>query len=271
MSKASERIEQIKTEQVGQTGKKVLLVEGTDDVTAYTIFLDRLHPGWEVSWLVVPAGKKSAVIEMVKLEPKWIGLVDRDEWGSDEIDELDRHHPNLMFLPRFCLESYLVDPEELWEAFPEKQRVKIPGGVDQLREEIFKDKSAWIRHAALWFEVRSIWRQLRRLGFPDEVMNVPEVPTDDELRETFSIWGNAAEPLLRRIHSLEAKLKAEDETKFCISWLYAKDFYPVVVHRVLDRLLGQMSAKDRRIAILRKRKLPDDLGFLWAAMELQKP
>ena len=41
MSKVSERIEQIKTEQIGQTGKKVLLVGGTDDKDAYQIFLNK--------------------------------------------------------------------------------------------------------------------------------------------------------------------------------------------------------------------------------------
>ena len=46
MSKVAERIQEIKTEKLGQTGKKVLLVEGTDDRDAYQIFLSKKFPGW---------------------------------------------------------------------------------------------------------------------------------------------------------------------------------------------------------------------------------
>jgi hypothetical protein len=99
MSKASERIAQIKTEQVGQTGKRVLLVEGTDDVDAYRIFLSRKFSQWEQSWAVAHMGNKKLVMEGLTLEPKWLGLVDRDEWSEDVLTQYRARHPNLLVLP----------------------------------------------------------------------------------------------------------------------------------------------------------------------------
>lgn len=66
MSTVDERIQTIKTQLVGNSGVRVLLVEGPDDVDAYRIFLDRKFPGWERKWHIEPAGKKASVVKMAK-------------------------------------------------------------------------------------------------------------------------------------------------------------------------------------------------------------
>ena len=78
MSKVDEQIAKIKTRLIGATGCKVLLVEGTDDVDAFRILLDRRIPGWERQWLLTCAGKKDLVVAMLAKEPTWLGVVDRD-------------------------------------------------------------------------------------------------------------------------------------------------------------------------------------------------
>lgn len=273
MSTFDERIQTIKTQLIGNSGARVLLVEGPDDVDAYRIFLDRKFPEWEKNWLLEAAGKKASVVQMAKKEPTWLGLVDRDEWTDDEIAEQVANCPNLLILPRFCLESYLVDPSELWLAFPQKQRDKIAGGEAQFRQELAAHFVAWIRHAALWHGVRPLWRQLRGLGFPDAVLASPPMPDDENLRERFKSWHNSldADAILSQVHSLQTELALKDQSELCRKWLYAKNFYPEVVHQTLNRLLGQKPAKDRRIAILRTRVVPDDLGVLWDAMGLNPP
>lgn len=270
MSTVDERIQTIKTQLVGNSGVKVLLVEGPDDVDAYRIFLDRKFPGWESQWHIEPAGKKASVVQMAKKEGTWLGLVDRDEWTDVEIARQIADCPNLLLLPRFCLESYLVDPQELWQAFPEKQRAKIAGGEAQFRQEVLADLAGWTRHAALWHGVRPLWQQLRSLGFPDAVLNSPPMPDDETLRDKFRAWHDSlnADAILDRVHQLEEQLTAKDHGELCRKWLYAKNFYPQVVHQVLNRLLGQKPAKDRRISILRTRTVPDDLDVLWNAMGL---
>jgi len=270
MSKVDERIQDIKTQLVGNTGVKVLLVEGADDVDAYRIFLDRKFPGWEVRWHLAEAGKKATVVEMVRKEPAWLGLVDRDEWTDAQIAAHSAASPNLLVLPRFCLESYLIDPAELWAALPAKQQAKVAGGEVRFRGEMLADLQGWIRHAALWHGVRPLWRQLRDQGFPDSVLGNPPMPDDAALRVKFNDWHVTldADAVLASVHALEERLASEDESKLYAQWLYAKDFYPQVVHQVLNRLLGQKPAKERRLAILRTRTVPGDLAVLWQAMGL---
>lgn len=270
MSKVSERIEQIKTEQIGQTGKKVLLVEGTDDKDAYQIFLNKKFPGWEQTWTVAHMGNKKSVLSGLAQEPDWVGLVDRDEWTPKEQVSYKSQYQKLQILPRFCLESYLVNPAELWQAFPAKQQAKVAGGEEAFRATLLESLNAWIRHAALWHGVRPLWRQLRDAGFPDDVTMFPPVTDDDELRKFFGKWHNLldAEKLLERVHALEAQLSRANVDEVCQNWLHAKEFYTRVVHETLNRLLGVKSVKERRLAIFRTRPVPSDLDGVWQAMGL---
>ncbi|PIQ51614.1 MAG: hypothetical protein COW02_13825 [Comamonadaceae bacterium CG12_big_fil_rev_8_21_14_0_65_59_15] len=270
MSTLEERIEQIKTQFIGKTGLRVLLVEGLDDVDAFRIFLGRKFPQWERTWLLAAAGNKSDVVKMLKIEPRWLGLVDRDEWTEPEVVKQCAACLNLLVLPRFCLESYLIDPAELWAAFPPKQQAKIVGGEAQFRNELLADLSGWLRHAALWHGVRPLWQQLRQVGFPDSVLGNPPMPDDAALRVKFKAWHSTldADAVLARVHALEAQLASEEVSQLCTQWIYAKNFYPQVVHHVLNRLLGQKPAKERRLAILRTRAMPTDLDALWRAMGL---
>jgi len=270
MSTLEERIDQIKTQFIGNNGLRVLLVEGADDVDAFRIFLGRKFPEWERTWLLAEAGKKTDVVKMLKKEPNWLGLVDRDEWTESDIATQSAACPNLLVSSRFCLESYLIDPTELWAAFPPKQQSKIAGGEAQFRSELLADLPGWLRHAALWHGVRPLWQQLRQLGFPDSVLGNPPMPDDAALRVKFREWHSTldADAVLVRVHALETQLASEDVSKLCAQWLYAKDFYPQVVHQVLNSLLGQKPAKERRLAILRTRGVPADLDVLWRAMGL---
>lgn len=270
MSTVQERIDEIKTQFIGVTGRRVLLVEGTDDVDAFRIFLSRKFPTWDIKWHLASAGSKADVVKMLKKEAAWLGLVDRDEWTNDEIQEKQAECQNLTVLPRFCLESYLIDPAELWAAFPEKQRLKIGGGETEFRTKILDTLIDWVRHAALWHGVRPLWRQLRQNGFPDSVLANPPMPDDAALRAKFAQWHATldADTVLTGVHDLETRLKAEELSKIFAQWIHAKRFYPEVVHKTLNDLLGQKDAKDRRVAILRTRAVPADLDVLWRAMGL---
>ncbi len=269
MSKVSERISTIKNEKIGQTGKRVLLVEGTDDVDAYSIFLTKKFPQWEQFWVVAEMGNKRQLIEAMRLEPLWLGLVDKDEWSAEVQTPHQADHPNLLVLPRFCLESYLVSPSELWAAFPPKQQAKIEGGETAFRNALLATQAEWIRHAALWHGVRPLWQQLQRAGFPDQVSRKPPTPNDEELLAFFQAWsgllGNADE-LLARVHGLESQMKTLDADELCQRWLHAKHFYAEVVHPLLDKMLGQKPAKERRLSIFRTRQIAADLDVVWQAM-----
>jgi len=270
MSKVDQRIQQIKTQLVGNTGVRVLLLEGPDDVDAFRNLLDRQFSDWEKSWHLEPAGGKKAVLAMLAKEPTWHGVVDRDEWTVQVITAKLAGLPNLSVLPRFCLESYLVDPAELWAAFPAKQQAKIAGGLSQLEQEIEAGLAGWIRQAALWHEVRPLWEYLRSLGFPDAAIGSPPMPDDAALTQLFKDWHDAldAAAVLAKVKALEQQLSTIQKPELYAKWLYAKSFYPEVVQPVLNRLLGQKDAADRRNAIFRTRPLPADMQPIWQAMSL---
>lgn len=271
MSSIDERIKEIKTQYVGKTNARVLLVEGSDDKDAFRIFLNAKFPGWERAWILEDAGNKDRVLRILKKESNWIGVVDRDEWSDADVEEKESANPNLKVLPRFCLESYLIDPVELWAALPAKQQAKVSGGEEAFRQALLANLSEWIRHAALWHGVRPLWRQLHSMGFPDSVLGNPPMPDDHALKLKFKEWHVTldADVVLSRVHALQEQLTAEKPGVLFSKWLYAKDFYPQVVHSALNKLLGQKPAKERRLAILRARSVPADLDGVWRAMGLQ--
>jgi hypothetical protein len=275
MSKVAERIQEIKTEYVGQTGKRVLLVEGPDDVKAFRIFLSNRPQAvnWESKWHLEPAGNKRQVFSILKWEPNWLGVVDRDDWTAEECHAAVQETPNLLLLPRFCLESYLVDPQEIWPALGPIQQAKVAGGFTTLDQAILASRQKWIRHAALWHTVNPLWRELREKGFPKGVLDPKHSMSDSKLLAELNVWHNMldAQAVLSRVQTLEAQLATLSDRELLRTKIYAKKFYPMVVHTVLDRFLGSMSEGQRRLKLLQhmaKLGVPDDLDPVWTAMEL---
>lgn len=102
--------DRIRQEFIGTQEKQAFLVEGLEDKDAFRILLERFLPDWEQRWGIAEAGNKRQLLELLRLEPDWLGLVDRDEWDQAAIDERTAAQPNPLVLPRFCLENYLINP-----------------------------------------------------------------------------------------------------------------------------------------------------------------
>lgn len=272
MSRAAQRIRDIRDTQVGATEKRVLVVEGEGDVAAYSQFLKKQFSDWERTWSVAPAGSKKIAIAIAQRAPDWLVLVDRDEWSEEQIARYQRETPNLLVLPRFCLESYLVDPEELWQAFPPKQREKVPGGLEQLRVALLADLASWQRHAALWKAINPLWTGLRALGFKDTLLKTQTIPDDVVVKATLQQWSDYidAPRIFDEFQLAMVEIDSLSVPDFLRHRLYAKDFYPRVVHPLLDRLLGQRSEPERRQALYQTLPVPEDLKFVWARMRLDR-
>lgn len=147
MASVKQIIRDIKEQKVATTGRRVLLVEGTDDVTAFQNFLSRKFPAWEQDWILAPAGSKKNVLEALALEANWLGVVDRDAWTDVQIAEKRRNLANLLVLPRFCIESYLIAPEELWLVFQPKHQQAINGGIQAFIQAVHDVLPQWRNHA----------------------------------------------------------------------------------------------------------------------------
>ena len=272
MSKASNsKIRQIEQEKLGQTGKRVLVVEGVDDIAVFSNWLTlSFGADWEQLWVIAEAGKKSLVLEILQQQPNWIGVVDRDEWSIDKVLELIEDQSNLWVLPRFCIENYLIVPEELWSALPENQQQKVAGGFEQLSQNLTECLETWLKHGALWSVVNPLWEGLRGLGFKEALLD-PEVVSDDEVvRNKLNQWHQFLEPetifnnYQQRLDEAESK---DQLTKLCL-YVHGKKFYETEVNRVLNQLLGQQSANQRQKNIFKELPVPNDIKPLWQKMQL---
>lgn len=268
MSKADDRVATIAQTHVGASGKRVLLVEGPDDVSAFRQLLGRRAPGWEAQWAVAEAGGKKLALAMAPLVPTWRVVVDRDEWSANQLTQYQAQHANLSVLPRFCLESYLVDPDELWRALPEKQQLKTVGGAPALRAALLANLADWQRHAGLWHVINPLWSGLRALGFKEGLLKTHDIPDDLALKSTLQAWSALidADRIFDEVQTAVATMTAQPAADFLHRSLYAKAFYPQVVHPALDGLLGAKPPAVRRAALFKTRRLPADLEPLWLQM-----
>ena len=157
--------DRIRQEVIGAQDKQAFLVEGSDDKEAFQILLQRFIPGWEQRWGIAAAGSKRQLQELLNHDPGWLGLVDRDEWDQAAVDTQISLQPNLMVLPRFCLENYLINPAVLWQPLPPVHQSAVPGGGAAFERAMLGDLPRYLRHGVLWKVVTPLWSGLRALGF----------------------------------------------------------------------------------------------------------
>jgi len=268
MNKIQQKIKSIEEEKIGASNKRVLFVEGVDDVHAFTSFLNKRYPDWEKLWVLSAAGKKSMVLDILAERPNWLGIVDRDEWTQDIITKKEQQFSNLWVLPRFCIENYLIVPEELWAALPSNQQAKVGGGLAELESKLFANLEQWVAHGVLWSVINPLWEGLRSKGFKEALL-APDVALNEEkIITTLQAWHDYLEPkrlwnVFQKRHVDVKKLSPEEQLK---QWVHGKQFYKGVVNPALNDLLGTKSADDRKKAIFRTSPVPDDLGGLWVKM-----
>lgn len=270
MSRRDRLINEIKTQRIGNSTKRALIVEGQDDVDVFTEFLRKKNPDWEQTWVIAAAGGKKMVLDVLDVQTSWLGVIDRDEWSPTQVDEVSRTRSNLHVLPRFCIESYLIDPAEIWYALPEIQQSKLTNGQQTLRERIEGNLAAWIRHAALWQVIHTFYMGIRDSQNRDRLLDPANVPNRDDLISTLNAWLPQFKPELiaQQISDLEAAYQNLPKPDLYAKHLYAKKFFPMVVHVNLNALLGQKTEKDRIQDLLRTLPLPDDLNPLWQKMNI---
>lgn len=268
MSKLERVRKRIKEQEVGQTGRRVLLVEGVDDVDAFTLLLNRQAPGWERRWVLAQAEGKTQVLALAGLEPNWLCIVDRDELADAVAAQWLADHDNLMLLPRFCIESFACVPRELWAALPPVALRRVTADYPMFEAEIVGQIASWRRHAALWNVVNPLFASLMAQGFNRDLLNPELVPDDAALNAKLQAWSEVLDPaaVFAAFQAEQVRVLAMAQDDFMRSALYAKRFYPQVVHQVLNRWLGQASEKVRLNDLFKAMPMPPDLNPLWSRM-----
>lgn len=253
----------IREKSVGAQDKKVFLLEGSDDEEAFRILLGRFQPDWESRWAIGVAGKKDHVVKLLTLEPLWIGLVDRDEWDESMVATMTQNHPNLQVLPRFTLENYLINPDELWQALPPDRQASL-GKQSTLKSAIQTHLTPYLRHGALWKVVTPLWSGLRSLGFKEALASEKSIVTaqdDGEIQRILQAWDTLLDPhrLFSEFQTHVQRAQGTPLREQYATGVHGKFFWQNIVNPALNQLLGQMPAEDRRRKIFQKLQLPADL------------
>ncbi|EJL85977.1 DUF4435 domain-containing protein [Pantoea sp. GM01] len=271
MAKIDRLIQQIKERDLGALPEKqVLILEGKDDVAAFRMWLTRHNANWEQQWVLAEAGKKQNVLEILALENTWYGLIDRDEWPEDKIMQLEQEHSNLMFLPRFCIESYLVNPSEIWQALQPEHQALIEGGEPAFTSLFEQEVQRWFNHAAIWYVINPLWERLRAAGFNSALLDVDTVRQDAEVERILSSWGTLIDPANLAQHIRQRKEHIErvslsEQLTICI---HGKLFFEQFVDPLLTRFLGQQRREQRQRDLFSTLPVPNDLSPILTRMGL---
>ncbi len=213
--------------------------------------LDRFCPGWERQWCLGVAGNKRQLTEMLEREQDWLGLVDRDEWDEATVRQRLDAQPNLRVLPRFCLENYLCDPSELWQSLPPAKQSRVEGGRDGLAELLKRDLDPYVRHGVLWKTITPLWTGLRARGFKEVLASEDSLEAsqdDDLIRRKLDEWHQLLDPcqiFAEFQRTLKQAASQPEHVKFT-RLVHGKLFWRTRVHPMLNDLLGQASAAERK-------------------------
>lgn len=238
--------------------KRVLLVEGTGDVAFLTLMLDKPPLQEEnifADWVIAPAGGKDAVLRLLKERPGLYAMVDRDAWDESECRKKVRQYPGLHILPRFCIENFLICPEELAAAVP-----GFAGYAAQISREIPQA----VRHACLWRAAQPLYEELLQAGFNRALLHYPP-PDESEMRSLLSSWQHLLSPenVRQRMDEHFQAVSGAPEGILLRRYIHGKVFWRGCVESLAARFFPGRKSEELKRELYRRLPLPDDLeGFL---------
>ncbi len=245
-------------EELGE--KPALVVEGKDDIDAFTYFLNQSSLDWNKHVLIRSVDKKDRVITAVKNNPHWAGIVDVDEWSPTEVAQQLKNVPRVKVLPRFCLENYFCVPTEIWAALPLASKNKVD--FYRLNQPILDELPKWVKHGAIWRVIRTRRTSLLyKSGFPQKLDDTPV--EDAEIRPILTEWHNQINPdriiAEYEIELAEAQQRTSNDQLKC--YVHGKKFFNRVVVPTLNILFGQANETEwvNRLTQQNGLRVPDDL------------
>lgn len=255
----------LREEAAAARNKRVLIVEGKGDVDFLTYMLDKQplrSVGFYARFAIGAAGGKDNVLRILQREPDWVGIVDRDAWSEKTRAAQAEKLKNLIFLPRYCIENYLIDVNVLEEIFLSgrfEQKDALTDALRCIRAQI----PGAIRHASLWRAVQPLYDELMRLGFNGALLRF-EVPSDNEIYDILKSWDRLldAERIYEDYRAYEETGCAMPEGKALRTWVHGKVFWRKSVAPLLQKALDGMGEERLQRLIYRTMELPKDVKEL---------
>jgi hypothetical protein len=234
--------------------KRVLLVEGTGDVAFLTLMLDKTPLQDEnifADWVLAPAGGKDAVLRLLKERPDLHAMVDRDAWDENESANIERRFPNLHILPRFCIENYLICPEELTQAIP---------GFAELTPQIIKEIPQAVRHGCLWRAAQPLYEELLQAGFNRALLRYPP-PDEGEMRDILTNWQHLLSPenVHQRMEEHFRNVRGESQQTLLHRYVHGKVFWRGCIENMAARFFPGKKSDELKREVYRRLTLPNDL------------
>lgn len=224
-------------------GKRVLLVEGNIDTRILAYFLTQISSDWNMQFVMLPAGRKSRVIEGVQTHhPEWAGVIDTDEWPPDEVRRVLLPDSRVSTLPRFCLENYFCLPVEIWPAIPPAQRKDME--FDAFARPILAHLPDWVAHGAMWRVMRRTRKNLlHHRGFPAELDQAP-VTDLGKIRSILTSWHEQLDPdrIIAEYQQELAKTEEQTANDQLATYIHGKKFFHRVIVPTLNQFFDQAKA-----------------------------
>jgi len=260
-------------DEIGSNSRKVvILVEGKDDKTAYELLFKNKFSNWEDLFSFHPATGKDNVIKELEDSPDFIGIIDKDEWWEEDIEKNKKKLSNLIVIPRYCMESYLVVPEEIWEKLPVIQKEKIK--YDDFRDAILENIDAWTKNAALWNAIQPLYYKLKDSGFNQELLiRDDRIPDEEFIRAKLNEWHGILDPekAFNNYRALLSQITALSHREKLQKWIHGKEFWEQHVSQKLVKFFGQKSREYYLKKIWRDREIPGDWAEIWPVFKRLQP
>lgn len=255
----------MREEAAAARNKRVLLVEGRGDVDFLTYMLDKQplrSAGFYSRFAIGAAGGKDNVLRMLEREPEWLGIVDRDAWSARTRDAYEGKLRNLYFLPRYCIENYLIDVnilEEIFDSHGCGHERELSAALKGIRGQI----PGAVRHGSLWRAVQPLYDELMRLGFNGALLRF-DVPSDSEIFEVLRSWDRLldAQRIYEDYRAFEEKGSAMPQDEALRVWIHGKVFWRKSVAPALQEALGGVGEERLQRMIYRAMPLPADVELL---------
>lgn len=215
-------------------GLPVLLVEGEDDQLWFEHFLDQHSSVWRSKFAIFPAEGKHRVLSGINTyhPVDWAGIVDMDEGFPEDIRNRTANSPRIQTLPRFCLESFFILPDEIWPVVPDSLKAQLE--MATWESTILREVPAWVAHGAMWRVLRRIYQNNR---LPDGLDREP-ITDRVTIKQILVTWHQSLSPTQvmaeydRELESAQ-RLSMDKQVKI---YIHGKKFFHQVVIQKMNQL-----------------------------------
>jgi hypothetical protein len=178
-------------------------------------------------------------------------MVDRDAWSEKESANMERLYPSLHILPRFCIENYLICPEELATAIP---------GFAELTPQIVREIPQAVRHGCLWRAAQPLYEELLQAGFNRSLLRYPP-PGEGEMRDILLNWQHLLSPenVHRRMEEHFQNMKGANQQTLLRRYVHGKVFWRGCIENMAARFFPDRKSEELKREVYRRLALPKDL------------